>query len=143
MKVLICLLALCLPRWAAANSCSWGTTSPLAFGNYDASSITNTDGTGSFTYKCTAAATILFDIDYGLNGDRTMNRVLGGTDKLAYTLYMDATRLLSWGNTALTHVTVLFAATSFTPVYVYGRLAKGQNVQVGDYSDTITITVNF
>lgn len=86
---------------------------------------------------------ITIDIDYGSNGDRTMSRVLGGTDKLAYTLYQDPNRLVPWGNTALTHVTVLGAATSFTQVFVYGRLAKGQNIQVGDYRDTVTVTINF
>ncbi len=143
MKILIlAVLAVSVPRLAHA-SCSWSTINAVAFGTYDATTNTNTDATGSFTYKCTIGTSITIDLDYGSNGDRTMNRVLGGTDKLAYTLYQDATRLLPWGNTGLTHEIIVSAATSFTQVFVYGRLAKGQNIQVGDYSDTLTVTINY
>lgn len=142
--VIVALVLLATRQARALNSCSFGTVLPVAFGNYNPLLNSDLDGAGSFQYKCTISAPVTIDIDYGARGNRTLARVLGGTDTMTYALFQDVTRLIPWGNTALTHMIVVLAPTSFgVPVGVYGRLTKKQDVQPGDYNDTVTITIDF
>ena len=142
MKTLIVTLALLLTPKLVHAGCTWGTVLPVAF-TYDPTSGTPSDATGSFVYKCSLGTPITIDIDYGVRSNRTMVPS-SGPDVLAYTLYQDATRLVTWGNTGLTHLIVVSAPTSFFTQYVYGRLAAKQDVAVGTtYADTLTITINY
>ncbi|MFT3693197.1 MAG: spore coat protein U domain-containing protein [Kofleriaceae bacterium] len=144
MKTVIILLAvMATPRIADAG-CSYSTISPVSF-SYNPLSTGVTDGSGYVTYKCTAGTTsITVDIDYGGRGNRTMvGSISGNTDTLAYTLFQDATRLIAWGNTALTHMTIIAPPTVFTQLPVYGRMAAKQDVTVDSYSDTMTVTITY
>lgn len=144
MKVVLVVLAvLATPRLADAG-CSYGTISPVAF-SYDPLSTAVTDGSGYITYKCTVGTvSITVDLDYGTRANRTMiGTASGNTDTLAYTLYQDVTRLVAWGNTALTHVTIVTPPTAYTQLLVYGRMAAKQDVAVDTYSDTLTVTINY
>lgn len=120
-----------------------GTT--LAFGAYDPTSATDLDGTSTLTVKCTKGAVVAsVQLDKGANaGAGTQRQLLAGADKLSYNLFTDAARSLAW--TAATTGNGFTSAGPSTPntLTVYGRIPLGQDVPVGNYTDSVTATVNF
>lgn len=127
------------------TACTVSATN-LAFGNYDPTSSSPTDGTSTVTVRCTLATTYHVRLNQGLYGtgvtDRKM-QISGDTTKLNYALYRDATRLLNWGETDGVD-TVDGVGTGLSVGHtVYGRIAAEQTVPAGSYSDTITVTVSY
>ena len=133
----------------AAITCSWIATSPDAFGNYDVFSGTPNDANGSVTYRCTGVggASVTIDLSAGGSGTyfpRRMTRA--GIETLDYNLYLDAARTQIWGNA--TGGTVRYGPTvppnnTNVTVNIYGRIPPGQDKSAGNYTDTITATINF
>jgi spore coat protein U-like protein len=120
------------------------TTTDLAFGDYDPL-ISNRSGAGSdldsqasITVACTAGAAPIVWISPG-----TAGRVMTGAGNLSYELYSDAARSVVWPSTSGTAFS--FGTSSGDPQTrtVYGRIPRGQNVAVGAYTQTVTVTVNF
>lgn len=71
-----------------------------------------------------------------------------GSNTLGYNLYTDATRSTIWGDGnagtfTIADAYVLTAITITRNYPVYGRIFPGQNVRVGSYADSITVTVNY
>jgi len=120
----------------AANCRITGVTD-ITFGTaYDPTDpAANDSGSGDFTFRCTK------NTAYGLYiaGTRTMT---DGTDTLNFELYEDAGRTTVYdsaspGNTA--------TAASNGPVTenVYGRIPALQDVGVGAYAGSVTVTVEY
>ena len=130
-----------------ATECSVAV-SPLAFGVYDpvvANASAVLDGTATVTLTCTKGAVASVGLDRGLHTSGMTRRLRSGTgDHLTYELHQDATRMMAWGDDLMSMLT-LGAATSMAPRYltVHGRIAGGQDVSGGTYTDSITATVNF
>ena len=66
----------------------------------------------------------------------------GGTHNLAYSLFQDSGRTTIWGNTSGTGVGHNGDGASHA-VTIYGKVAKGQNVPSGAYSDVVVATISF
>ena len=136
---------------SVSASCSI-STSPVAFGAYDPVSANATaplNGTGTVTVTCTNGASTTITLGQGLNAntgstDTAPARRLtdGNTDYLTYSLYQNTTRTTVWGNTAGTGVANT-GTGSQTSITVYGAVDAGQNVPVGNYSDTVVATITF
>lgn len=130
-----------------AAECSISAT-PLAFGEYDpvvGNASTALDGMATITLTCTKGAAASVGLDRGLNASGTLRRMTSASgDHLSYELHQDSMRLLAWGDDILSMLT-LGAATSMAPRYltVHGRVAGGQDVSAGAYTDSVTATVNF
>lgn len=122
----------------------------LFFGNYDPI-ITNSssplDGSTTFQIACTKGATVTVTLNPGLhaaNAPAGSSRAMasnGTSSFLGYELYSDPGRTTLWSM----NNPVRYTSTSSTPLSqtVYGRIPGGQNVQSGNYSDTVTITATF
>jgi spore coat protein U-like protein len=140
---------------SVSAKCVVSSTSVVAFGAYDpvvtnASGGTDLDGTGSLGIKCTPGNGTSISLDSGANASGNQRRMQGPTGSssafLNYNVYSDATRTTAWGNgsngassfgiTAASNA----AERTFT---VYGRVPKGQDVNVGSFTDTVQATVNF
>lgn len=134
-------------------SCSITTTSALDFGTYDPAvthASTDLDSTGGISVTCTSGAPVTITLGEGVNADTgstaaaPLRRMIdgGGTNYLSYSLYSDGGRTAVWGNDATVDVetTGTGAAEAHT---VYGRVAGGQNVPAGTYTDTVVATVTF
>lgn len=132
---------------SVAANCTISTT-PVAFGAYDPV-VTNAaaakDSPGTVTIACTKGSTPTIALGLGLNPLVSARRMLGASsDFLTYELYQPAGYTTVWGTAGLN----LFAAgaapnktaRAFT---VNGRIAGGQDVAVGAYTDTVLATVNF
>lgn len=132
----------------------------LTFPAYDAfSNKTTADdapGGATFTTQCTAGASnVYYTVSGGNNcvnspiaGTRAMK---SGTNYLAYRLFQDAARSTEWGinpttcdgTTHLSSGTITSSSQTLS-FSVYGSIPAGQDPRVaGDYSDSISVAVNF
>jgi spore coat protein U-like protein len=125
------------------------STTPLAFGSYDpivANATVALNGTGEVRVTCTNGTTgATITLNQGSNsagGGAALpqRRMIGpGGNFLKYGLFSDSVRSAVWSSTGVSHNGTGALAT-FT---VYGSVDSGQNVPVGDYSDTVMATISF
>lgn len=130
---------------SVVSACSVSAAN-LAFGNYDPLSVLNTDGTTTVTVTCSLLAPYNIGFDTGLHGSSVSTREMqldGETETIGYGLYRDALRTLNWGNTVGTDTLSGVGTGLAIPTAVYGRISAQQNVPVGSYADTITVTVTY
>ena len=142
----------------AADNCTVSTTD-FAFGAYDTSSATPLDGTGQVAVNCQGNP-LTVDIALGPGGGGTYanRRMLSGAQQMTYDLYTDIGRTTSWGdgNAGTSIVTCTTGVTSNGCVgtnpsggdrratrAIYGRVPALQNLGVGNYADTVQVTVTF
>ncbi len=131
------------------------TTSPVAFGAYDPTSVSDLDGTGTVTVLCTNGTAGYVTLGEGANPDGAstpavpVRQMAGGAaaaGRLTYELYSEATYTDVWGNTSTTGLNHVGDGTS-TALTVYGRIPAQQNVIAGsgatEYADTVVATVEF
>lgn len=124
------------------------TTSPLTFGAYDpvvVNAVTALDATGSLIVECTQGESTAIGIGLGGNAAGATRRMVSNTTSfLSYELYQDPGRTTVWGTTGSAVLTPAsapsFAPRSFT---VYGRVAPGQDVPAGAFTDSAVATVTF
>jgi spore coat protein U-like protein len=72
--------------------------------------------------------------------------MVNGTDRLFYNLYRDAARTTIWGdgtNGTQSYFIGNPANNQDISVAIFGRIPASQNVKVGAYTDTITVTLSF
>ena len=133
--------------FSAQGACSLTSTS-VVFGAYDIFSNAPLDTLGQVIFRCANNDhNVSISLDKG--GAPTFNprRMLNGTNLLNYNLYLDAARTVIWGDG--TGGTQNFFIGNPQPnnrdisVPLYGRIPAGQGASVGDYSNTITVTINF
>lgn len=131
-------------------SCSI-TALPVAFGNYDALSVTPTDATGSVDVTCSVGSLPKIWLGQGLNSDTgstaaapVRRMINGATNFLSYQLYQEVLRTSVWGATNASSPAALPAVgiTAVTST-IYGRVPINQTSTTGAYADTVVATVNF
>jgi spore coat protein U-like protein len=116
------------------------------FGVYDVFAMVDKTTSGSVTVRCTKGASVRIDLDDGMNGPS--RKMSNGSATLDYELYSDVPMATRWGAGASginpyapspTSTSTAAAATT-----VYAKLPQGQTgATPGNYSDTVTATVNF
>jgi spore coat protein U-like protein len=136
-----------------AKSCTVTSVTDLAFGTYDPSSANfSTDATasGAINVRCTKGTLIHLELNEGGSASapgcttpaRRMND--GGTNRLAYGIYMDSAHTTNWGCTSTAEQTKTAGASNVAETFTtYGVIPAGQNVPAGSYSDSVTYTVTF
>jgi spore coat protein U-like protein len=75
-------------------------------------------------------------------GTFAARQMRSGAQSLVYNLYLDASHLSIWGDGS-PGTSLLSLSGTGGNYTVYGRIPAGQNVLVGGYSDTITVTLIF
>lgn len=115
----------------------------LAFGNYDPTAAAPTDATSTLSVLCTVGTSYTVGLTQGTASGATVTtrKMSNGTNLLNYALYQETGRTTNWGNTAGTDTVAATAPVGTNTITVYGRIAAGQNVPIGSYSDTITVNV--
>ncbi|QJR14831.1 spore coat protein U domain-containing protein [Usitatibacter palustris] len=154
LRALSLAMALCAPALPAlAASCSV-YSSTLAFGNYDVLSPTPLDSSTDVTILCfrtqngeTVNYTLTLSIGGGTYSMRTMNN---GARTIDYNLYNSPAMTPStiWGNgtsgTSLVSgslpMTIVIRIATHT---IYGRIPAQQDVAIGTYSGSVTLTMNY
>lgn len=155
LKRLSCLFAALSLLWtgsAHALACTVSASS-TNFGTYSPFSIPPLDGTGNVQVSCQGLIGLFVSYDIllspGLHGTFANRIMSGGSYNLSYNLYTSVGRSSIWGDgssgTSIVAdgylLLLLFPVVRNYPVY--GRIAAGQNVAPGIYSDTIVVTVNY
>jgi spore coat protein U domain-containing protein, fimbrial subunit CupE1/2/3/6 len=128
---------------SVAANCSI-SAGALAFGAYDpvtANASTDLDQTSTITVACTKGSTGVVSLNNGSNASGSTRRMKSGTDFLSYEMYSDSGRSTVWNASNTVSYTAASKATS--GLTLYGRVAAGQDVPVGNYSDTVQATITF
>jgi spore coat protein U-like protein len=156
------LLMLPVAPWAhaqVAEDCTVSST-PVAFGPYDALSATPLDGSGQVTVDCRRTNTVAFvtTLSRGDAGSYAPRAMSSGGNLLQYNLYTNAARTIVFGDgTGGTSSVLCFTGVTtngcigsnpsgqgrraFLPFY--GRIPAGQDVASGNYVDTVQVTIVF
>lgn len=122
------------------------TATNLVFGLYDPTTSTPVDAVSAITVTCTPGTVFSVGLNAGTTPGATITnrQMASGSERLGYGLFQDAARSVNWGNTPGTDTpapgTAVLTPTVLT---VYGRVPAQQAVAVGDYTDTVTITVSY
>jgi len=145
------------PCVAPAADCTASATS-VGFGIYDAAIATPADSTGSLTVSCTYTGGGVRDVPYvvtlgSANSPSPATRWLAtGSFRLYYNLYRDAARVEIWGDGTAGSFVVSGSVrpgpgvgneTRSNTYTVYGRVPPLQDAGVGNYADTIFVTLTF
>jgi spore coat protein U-like protein len=138
LSALACFLAL-LPPTAAAE-CTLNVVD-VSFGAYDTFSLADTNITGALSISCDAETSLQMSLSAGF-GSFTTRQMKSGGDTLVYNLFTDPTRLTIWGDGSPGTSRLSLSGTSGNYT-IYGRVPARQNVPVGTYGDTITVTLTF
>jgi spore coat protein U-like protein len=132
--------------WSATvNSSCYVSATSINFGSAGALS-SNIDTTGTVSVQCTNTTPYKIAMSYGtgtgagVGGARYLSK--SGV-QFAYNLYKDAARSVIWGNNLgvnTNDATGTGANQNFT---VYGRVPAQTTPAAGNYTDLITVTVNY
>lgn len=137
------------------GSCKVSATD-IAFGAYDPADANATapkDASGTVSVRCTrGTSTAVAALNQGANAlagssCATPQRQMtgGGTLRLRYDIYQDAGRATAWGCATTNTQAIPTFASSLTPVVLttYGRIPAGQDAAIGNYADTVQVSVTF
>ena len=144
MRALIVALVLCAGAQQAEAACTLSATA-VAFGTYDVFQAGPTDSTGTITYRCGNTdhnIRIAISAGSGTFANRTLKRV---SENLLYNLFYGGFTQV-WGDgTSGTTTYFLNNPPNGKDVVltVYGRITAGQDVSVGDYTDTVVVTLEY
>ena len=123
----------------AAAACS-ASTQAVSFGAYSPLSSTALDGVGTIGVTCDSALAFTIKLSAG-NGTVDQRQMVSGASQLGYNLYVDAARLIIWGDGV--NGSTMSATGPNADLTVYGRIPALQNVVAGAYADTIVVTVTY
>lgn len=127
---------------AAVTATCQVTVPPLDFGS--ATSLgAAVDATSAMTIACTQGTSYSVALGSGANSQSyTSRRMAAGTSRLDYGLYRDASRTLAWGDAAGTLVTGTGTGLN-QPLPIYGRVPAQATPKVGNYTDTVIVTLTY
>jgi spore coat protein U-like protein len=150
-------LALLAAGDAQAVDCVISTTG-VAFGVYDPTLATSNDSTGNVTVTCSYVSGGGTQVAYsvalspGASGTYAQRQLRAGPAILNYNLFDSATRTRVWGNgtagTGMVSGSVTVGPgqgnnTRQETYPIYGRIPAQQNAGIGNYGDTILVTLTF
>ncbi|HWS16344.1 MAG TPA: spore coat U domain-containing protein [Candidatus Methylomirabilis sp.] len=143
------VVTLFLLFWSPAHAACRVAATGLNFGAYDVFAPAPLDTTGSVTVTCDQRRGIDVTVSIGPSptsggfNPRQMRRT-SGTNRLNYNLYTSPSMSTVWGNgSAGTSTVLLRRVRRRRPAVttIYGRIPPRQNVSVGSYTETLTVTI--
>ncbi|WP_413734593.1 spore coat U domain-containing protein [Sodalis sp. RH21] len=122
------------------SACTISTT-PLAFTAFTGTAVVNGEATLSVICSNAADYTIGLGAGSGTVAQRVMTGPAGAT--LNYGLYQEDTHTTPWGDTAGTTLAGTGNGAQ-QDITVYGQIAANQlTSSVGDYTDTVAVTITY
>jgi spore coat protein U-like protein len=156
VRALVAMLLLVVAAPAiAAVSCSVSAPN-VSFGSYDVFAGSQITSTTTISVTCTLTGNATTTVNYaialspGLSNTFVQRTMKSGANALGYNLYSNSTRTTVWGDGSGAAPTVSgsmtltkSARTNTDSPTAYGSVPALQDVGVGAYSDSITITVSY
>jgi spore coat protein U-like protein len=137
-------LGLWLPLSALA-SCQFSSVSDVNFGAYNVFSRSpNQNGVGSLRIKCQGdgkAATVM--LSNGRSQSFTPRTLRSGAYSLNYNLYTSAARTVVWGDGSAGTSTMAAGKNGNSVLDIFGSIPEGQDPAVGNYVDSIVVTIDY
>jgi spore coat protein U-like protein len=101
--------------------------------------------TATVTLTCTNTTPYNIELNAGVSTGATVTtrKMTLTTTTLAYVLTQDAAYAVNWGQTVGTDTVAGTGNGAAQPVTVYGRVAAGQYVTPGAYTDTVMVTIAY
>jgi spore coat protein U-like protein len=138
-----------LPARAAPDVCKFTVVSGVGFGSYDVFNASPTVATGTIRYECSnfpaGGEVVTLQFSRGNAATYSPRIMLNGAQQMQYNLYLDAAYTKIWGDG--TGGTSFYSQNTLngvgTSVTIFGRIPAGQDLTVGPYTDTITVTMNW
>jgi spore coat protein U-like protein len=125
-----------------ADSC-WVAATDIDFGTVPAPQSTLTEQ-GNIRVQCSPGTTWQVGLDNGQNFDGSMRRMSGPGGFVRYQLYLDAANTQVWGNDSTNMaVGTTDAAGNTASLTVYGAVPAQPTLAVGNYVDTIVVTLYY
>jgi spore coat protein U-like protein len=119
------------------------SATPMAFGTYAGAAVASTS---TVTVTCTNTTPYHLQLDQGLaTGATVTTRKMQGPSGalLNYGLFQDSGHTINWGKTDGTDDVAGTGNGSAQALTLYGQVAAGQYLAPGNYTDTITATINY
>ncbi len=121
----------------------------LSFGSYDASAAKS--GSSDLTVRCSNGTPYTLKLSAGTTGSFTQRLLTSGSNSLEYNLFTSPALSSVWGDGSGSTATpggtgAGLAIGSAITHTVYGQVpnsVSNQNAPAGNYSDTITVTVEY
>ena len=142
-KFVPALFAILLCKGAVA-ACTLDATPVVTFPPYDVANATPTSAAPLILFSCGNNANL--DISIGASAvsgsitDRQMKHATR-TDRLSYNLYKDSGYATVWGTSAAGTSLKVASPKNKNSQALYARIPAGQDVSVGNYSDSVTVTL--
>lgn len=128
------------------ESCVFVSDTGIDFGTYDpvdVNSATDDTATGNILVRCTKNTDITIELDNGLNGigvcDAPNRRMTNGTEFLSYAINADDGT--AWGCNASAKTATATSSTANMTLTTNGVIPQAQDVEVGNYADTVSYTI--
>jgi spore coat protein U-like protein len=141
----IALLVVIFGAAKAEAACTLSATA-VAFGTYDVFQAGPDDSTGTITYRCGIGdRNIRIAISAGTSGTFANRTLKTGSEDLLYNLYLGGFTQV-WGDGSggtTTYFENNPPNNKDVVLTVYGRIAAGQDVGVGSYTDTVVVTLEY
>ena len=114
----------------------------LPFGTYTGG-VNN--ATTTVTPFCTLGTPYTVSLDAGTGAGATVaaRKMTLSSNTLTYSLYSDSAHSVVWGTTIGTNTVAGTGSGLGQPLTVYGQIPASQNVQAGNYTDTVTATLTY
>jgi spore coat protein U-like protein len=147
LRLLLGMASLVMTPVLQAASCQV-TTSGINFGSFSPLTLNFIDSTGHITVNCIDVVGYSIALSTG-NGSYSLRNMVLGASALDYNLYRDAAYQQVWGDGSAGDSGLVTAANPINGQNyvhtVYGRITLSTNrgAQVGSYTDSISIIVNY
>jgi spore coat protein U-like protein len=120
----------------------------LAFGAYNPTSGTAVTATTNVTLTCTLSTPFGIGMSAGAATGatvttRAMQLTTSASTTLGYGLYQDAGHTINWTNATNSYTATSSASSLTNTVPIYGQIPASEAAPVGNYTDTVVMTVNF
>ena len=118
-------------------------TGDMIFGNY--SSTEDTTAETTITATCSSGTNAIIGLNTGVHGSDGNLELLNtsGTGRLDYGIYLDNQHVAVWGEIGDQNTQKVVPNGNPQAFIAYGVIYPGQSVPVGNYSDTVTVTITY
>ena len=126
---------------AIQNQCSI-TANDLNFGT-QSSPLPQTDSDTFIDVRCTNTSPFTVGLSDGLNPSGGSRRMRDGSQFVSYGLFQDAARSIPWDSTTNRKGATGLGTSTSIMMSVFGRIPAAPSTPPGNYTDTITVDIEF